>query len=197
MYQQGRGVVNIASIQPPVVAIVDEVMAAACLKETWFELNDSPRFRVRAHRLKVSSSPMEIPQMGTTVSFCGECDALLETVSGEVVLVKYVLTETSDALLRSQRELAALTYALEHPEVLEGQPPARISRHILLGFAAMPTQRNEKVYVPVRWTEIEHRPAAFQSFMRVVARILTTPAVPPPSPKCPRCNPRRPSAREE
>jgi hypothetical protein len=90
---------------------------------------------------------------------------------------------------RHQRELTALSYALEHP----ADPQAarvQIHGHALLGFdtrQVMLRGRLEKQFLPVSWTELERRPDRFMSFMRVVTGILALAHEPPRAPGCRSC----------
>lgn len=195
LYQHGRGLANIHPSKPPAVATVNDAMAAAMAQQKWIEAGVSPKFRVVHHRYEIGSEPMSFPGISSTLTFHGEIDAIVETANGQQYLAKYALTtDTDDTTYRYQRELAAYTYAVEHPDTPTLNPPMRVSGHVVIGFSALPAQQrgNEKIWIPVRWVELERRSDSFLSFMRVVARMLSAPHAPPASPNCPRCNKRRP-----
>jgi hypothetical protein len=174
----------------------DEQAARALMVEAqqdgrWLEIDQGPRFRVIAAEGTVVSAPVAFEL--AEVTYRGSYDAVVERTNGSLVLVKYVLSQASIDRSRAQRELMALTYALEHPADAQ-VVPFRISGLALIGFETrqfIVKSKVEKQLVPTSWTELERRVDRFISFMRVVTRILALGQEPPSAPGCPICRRRR------
>lgn len=164
-------------------AIVDSFARGA-----WIELHAGERFKIIGLDMPVESLPDDFP--AARVVYRGTIDALVEGSDGRISVVKLVPAyQERHPVRRYERELAALSYALERPAV-EPERAVRVKGHALVGFSEQRVAQGKTFrmqLVPVEWIELERHTDQFLSFVRVITRLATNPEEPPAAPDCERC----------
>lgn len=187
MYIEAKGKVASDAGAPRAVDLVDEVVRDIAKSQRWVDLKVAPKFRISAHRKKVTSSAIPFAQYGLSLLFESTIDALLETIEGKTMLAKFVVG-TADFEAhphRYEREFAALAFAVEHPETLSDS--LHLDGYVVLGFSPVPG-RGAQSYVPLRWLPVgRQQDGGYFTFVRAIARKLSSPVPPPPGSTCKNC----------
>ena len=157
------------------------------------DLGVGPKFRVITQGEWVESQAIPFPDLGISLSFRGQIDALVHTEDGEVFVTDYKTTTLDNfSLAKFFPQLSAYTMCIERPACENSTLPRHVNGMSLLvfdpsEFVFRKRTKHGGLYGKTRWVELPRRNEKFNAFLTDVAMVLANDVAPVSNPKCGIC----------